>query len=72
MTNGVGNAPMTESTNKHIHPQNWPDAGVQDLKIQAAMKATQIAKPYPKIKHEGAKVYFIFSLKFFAWVHFWR
>lgn len=55
VTNGVGNAPMTESTNKHIHPQNWPDAGVQDLKIQAAMKATQIAKPYPKIKHEGAK-----------------
>lgn len=32
-----------------------PDAGLQDLKIAHAMKATQVAKPYPKIKHEGAK-----------------
>uniref|UniRef100_A0A915CTT7 Uncharacterized protein n=1 Tax=Ditylenchus dipsaci TaxID=166011 RepID=A0A915CTT7_9BILA len=31
------------------------DAGLQDLRIAHAMKATQVAKPYPKIKHEGAK-----------------
>lgn len=31
------------------------DAGLQDMKIAHAMKATQVLKPYPKIKHEGAK-----------------
>lgn len=31
------------------------DAGLQDLRIAHAIKATQITKPYPKIKHEGAK-----------------
>ncbi|KAI1720045.1 hillarin [Ditylenchus destructor] len=31
------------------------DAGLDDLKIAHAMKATQVSKPYPKIKHEGAK-----------------
>ncbi|KAI6194244.1 Lim and transglutaminase domain protein [Aphelenchoides besseyi] len=33
----------------------WADAGMQDMKIAHAMKATQVTKPYPKIKHEGAK-----------------
>ncbi|KAI6242816.1 Kyphoscoliosis peptidase [Aphelenchoides fujianensis] len=31
------------------------DAGLQDMKLAHLMKATQVAKPYPKIKHEGAK-----------------
>ncbi|VDN59128.1 unnamed protein product [Dracunculus medinensis] len=31
------------------------DAGLNDLKIAHAIKATQVSKPYPKIKHEGAK-----------------
>lgn len=42
------------------------DAGLNDLKIAHAIKATQVSKPYPKIKHEGAKyvvvnLFFIFS-----------
>uniref|UniRef100_A0A914ED62 LIM zinc-binding domain-containing protein n=1 Tax=Acrobeloides nanus TaxID=290746 RepID=A0A914ED62_9BILA len=31
------------------------DAGLKDIKIAHALKATQVSKPYPKIKHEGAK-----------------
>lgn len=31
------------------------DAGLSDMKIAHAMKATQVARPYPKISHEGAK-----------------
>ncbi|CAJ0959540.1 unnamed protein product, partial [Mesorhabditis belari] len=31
------------------------DAGINDMKIAHAIKATQVAKPYPKIVHEGAK-----------------
>ncbi|VDM53344.1 unnamed protein product [Angiostrongylus costaricensis] len=30
------------------------DAGLEDMKIAHAIKATQVAKPYPKIIHEGA------------------
>ncbi|VDK64948.1 unnamed protein product [Onchocerca ochengi] len=31
------------------------DAGLNDLKIAHAIKATQVSKPYPKIKHAGAR-----------------
>ncbi|VDM40531.1 unnamed protein product [Toxocara canis] len=31
------------------------DAGLEDMKIAHAIKATQVSKPYPKIKHEGAR-----------------
>ncbi|CAJ0587060.1 unnamed protein product, partial [Mesorhabditis spiculigera] len=31
------------------------DAGINDMKIAHAIKATGVAKPYPKIMHEGAK-----------------
>lgn len=31
------------------------DAGLGDMKIAHAMKATQVAKPYPKIQHAGAR-----------------
>ncbi|KAK5966308.1 LIM zinc-binding domain-containing protein, partial [Trichostrongylus colubriformis] len=30
------------------------DAGLEDMKIAHAIKATQVAKPYPKIVHKGA------------------
>lgn len=30
------------------------DAGLEDMKIAHAIKATQVAKPYPKIIHQGA------------------
>jgi hypothetical protein len=40
----------------HSTPDSrWADAGLQDMKIAHAMKATQVAKPYPKIQHAGAK-----------------
>lgn len=45
-----------EPNNNNIHNDSkWVDAGLADMKIAHAMKATQVAKPYPKIKHEGAK-----------------
>ena len=31
------------------------DAGLDDMKIAHAIKATQVSKPYPKIKHGGAR-----------------
>ncbi|ETN73992.1 hypothetical protein NECAME_13296 [Necator americanus] len=31
------------------------DAGLADMKIAHAIKATQVAKPYPKIVHKGAR-----------------
>ena len=31
------------------------DAGLSDMRIAHAIKATQVAKPYPKIQHAGAK-----------------
>ncbi|VDN23341.1 unnamed protein product, partial [Cylicostephanus goldi] len=31
------------------------DAGLEDMKIAHAIKATQVAKPYPKIVHKGAR-----------------
>ncbi|WKX92891.1 hypothetical protein Q1695_010709 [Nippostrongylus brasiliensis] len=31
------------------------DAGLEDMKIAHAIKATQVAKPYPKIVHRGAR-----------------
>lgn len=48
--NGVHNEKSQESKQ-----QRQIDAGLQDLKIAQAIKATQVLKPYPKIKHEGAK-----------------
>lgn len=50
-TNGKTNG------NHKAGPERFPnkDAGLSDMKIAHAIKATQVAKPYPKIKHEGAK-----------------
>ncbi|KAI6184150.1 Kyphoscoliosis peptidase [Aphelenchoides bicaudatus] len=48
-TNGKINGAKSNNSSGHF------DAGLQDMKIAHAMKATQVAKPYPKIKHEGAK-----------------
>lgn len=31
------------------------DAGMDDIKIKHALKATAIQKPYPKIVHAGAR-----------------
>uniref|UniRef100_A0A183CBM4 LIM zinc-binding domain-containing protein n=1 Tax=Globodera pallida TaxID=36090 RepID=A0A183CBM4_GLOPA len=36
-------------------PRRSADAGLHDMKIAHAMKVTQAVKPYPKIKHGGAK-----------------
>lgn len=49
------------------------DAGLNDLKIAHAIKATQVSKPYPKIKHAGARyvvvnimiLHILLLLKFF-------
>uniref|UniRef100_A0A914W6V1 LIM zinc-binding domain-containing protein n=1 Tax=Plectus sambesii TaxID=2011161 RepID=A0A914W6V1_9BILA len=38
-----------------VDGQHRNDAGLGDMKIAHAMKATQVAKPYPKILHAGAK-----------------
>lgn len=46
----------------HFTPDSRFDAGLQDLKIAHAMKATQVAKPYPKIKHGGAKYVVVSSI----------
>ena len=52
-TNGHGNNTHNNGSH-HIEPRQR-DAGLQDMKIAHAMKVTQVMKPYPKIKHEGAK-----------------
>ncbi|CAD6192087.1 unnamed protein product [Caenorhabditis auriculariae] len=45
----------TVETNNNNKSENYRrDAGLNDMKIAHAMKATQVAKPYPKINHEGA------------------
>ncbi|PAV63800.1 hypothetical protein WR25_26309 [Diploscapter pachys] len=36
-------------------PNHRRDAGLNDIKIAHAIRATQVAKPYPKIEHQGAK-----------------
>ncbi|CAP21924.1 Protein CBR-LTD-1 [Caenorhabditis briggsae] len=51
-TNGSG---KHLENNNHVKNGNWIDAGLSDMKIAHAMKATQVARPYPKISHEGAK-----------------
>ncbi|CAD5211670.1 unnamed protein product [Bursaphelenchus okinawaensis] len=47
--------PLRSNNNNNNNDKQWVDAGLADMKIAHAMKATQVAKPYPKIKHEGAK-----------------
>uniref|UniRef100_A0AC34QNY8 LIM zinc-binding domain-containing protein n=1 Tax=Panagrolaimus sp. JU765 TaxID=591449 RepID=A0AC34QNY8_9BILA len=47
----------SEAKNGNIPSSNakFPrDAGLADMKIAHAIKATQVAKPYPKIQHAGA------------------
>ncbi|CAD5216151.1 unnamed protein product [Bursaphelenchus xylophilus] len=46
---------LRNNINNNNNDKQWVDAGLADMKIAHAMKATQVAKPYPKIKHEGAK-----------------
>lgn len=55
--NNNGNGKHSPEMEKHGNNTSKvrPDAGLKDLKIAHAMKATQVLKPYPKIKHEGAK-----------------
>ncbi|MFH4975530.1 hypothetical protein AB6A40_002239 [Gnathostoma spinigerum] len=53
--------PIPSRTNGHTssdrtHSNGFRrDAGLDDMKIAHALKATQVLKPYPKIKHEGAR-----------------
>lgn len=54
---------ITAQDCQQIRPIKPLNAGLHDLKIAHAMKAQKVVKPYPKIKHEGAKyvvVTFIF------------
>ncbi|CAI4221763.1 unnamed protein product [Auanema sp. JU1783] len=42
-------------SSQHNRSMNYRrDAGLADMKIAHAIKATQVAKPYPKIEHKGA------------------
>uniref|UniRef100_A0A1I7ZV80 LIM zinc-binding domain-containing protein n=1 Tax=Steinernema glaseri TaxID=37863 RepID=A0A1I7ZV80_9BILA len=59
-TAGPHDPPPIRSHSNHSAANGGPngrraDAGMADMKIAHAIKATQVAKPYPKIKHEGAK-----------------
>ncbi|VDM14542.1 unnamed protein product, partial [Wuchereria bancrofti] len=49
--------PMRNGYSNGTHRSNGfrRDAGLNDLKIAHAIKATQVSKPYPKIKHAGAR-----------------
>lgn len=57
-TSTAKSAGQNGKSNGHQSPQDGHrqhDAGLGDMKIAHAMKATQVAKPYPKIMHAGAK-----------------
>lgn len=45
----------SDRTNGASPENNQPSEGIGDIKIQHALKATEIQKPYPKIVHPGAK-----------------
>lgn len=58
MQNFSHNNTLLNNNNNNDNEKNGRsrgDAGLEDMKIAHAMKATQVLKPYPKIKHEGAK-----------------
>ncbi|KAL3102326.1 hypothetical protein niasHS_003735 [Heterodera schachtii] len=53
-SNGVEPNACHQQQQMRRHRHN-ADAGLHDMKIAHAMKVTQAVKPYPKIKHGGAK-----------------